>query len=82
MEHALGKACNLWGFLDHKRNLKLWQNPAGDLDLVGALLTNIDTCKYGSQVTDSYREILPSVEAYLSYTVMAQTDIWYANSKK
>ncbi|CAM9295358.1 unnamed protein product, partial [Discosporangium mesarthrocarpum] len=41
--HTFGKVCNLWGFLDHKRNLKLPQNPVGDLYL-GALLTNIHTC--------------------------------------
>ncbi|CAN0110768.1 unnamed protein product [Discosporangium mesarthrocarpum] len=58
------KVCNLWGFLDHKRNLKLMQNPVGDLYLVGVLLTNIHTCKYRSQVTEYYSELPPFVEAY------------------
>ncbi|CAN0398347.1 unnamed protein product [Discosporangium mesarthrocarpum] len=40
VEDAFGKACNLWRFLDHKRHLKLRQNPVGDPYLVGALLTN------------------------------------------
>ncbi|CAN0264141.1 unnamed protein product, partial [Discosporangium mesarthrocarpum] len=61
--HAFGKACDLWSFLDHKRHLKLRQNPVGDLYLVGALLINIHTCKYGRQATQSYYEIPPSMEA-------------------
>ncbi|CAM9422650.1 unnamed protein product, partial [Discosporangium mesarthrocarpum] len=64
VRHAFGKACNLWGFLDHKRNLKLGQNLVGDLHLVEALLTKIRTCEYGSQVTEPCREIPPYVEAY------------------
>ncbi|CAM9490754.1 unnamed protein product [Discosporangium mesarthrocarpum] len=33
VEHAFGKVCNLWEFLDHKRDLKRRQNPVGDLYL-------------------------------------------------
>ncbi|CAM9815990.1 unnamed protein product, partial [Discosporangium mesarthrocarpum] len=39
-----GRVCNLWGFLDYKRNLKVMQNPVGELYLVGEFLTNIHTC--------------------------------------
>ncbi|CAM9693453.1 unnamed protein product, partial [Discosporangium mesarthrocarpum] len=63
-ECVYGKVCHLWGFLQYRRNLKLRQNPTGGLYLVGALLTNIRTCKYSSQGTESYHEIPPSVEAY------------------
>ncbi|CAM9401393.1 unnamed protein product, partial [Discosporangium mesarthrocarpum] len=54
VEIVFGKVGDLWGFLDHKRNLEHMQNTAGDLYLAGVLLTNIDTCKYGSQVTEYY----------------------------
>ncbi|CAM9934538.1 unnamed protein product, partial [Discosporangium mesarthrocarpum] len=54
IKNAFGKVCNLWGPLDHQRNLTLKQNPVGDVFLVGMLLTNIYTCKYGSQVTVTY----------------------------
>ncbi|CAM9990848.1 unnamed protein product [Discosporangium mesarthrocarpum] len=64
VENALGKVCNLWGYLDHKRNLKSIQNFVGDLYLVGVLLTNIHTCKYGSQLREYYCELPPSMEAY------------------
>ncbi|CAN0296416.1 unnamed protein product [Discosporangium mesarthrocarpum] len=58
------KRANLWGFLDYVRDLKLLQNPVGDLYLVGGLFTNIHTCKHDSQVGESYREIPPSMETY------------------
>ncbi|CAM9599079.1 unnamed protein product, partial [Discosporangium mesarthrocarpum] len=54
--NPLGKVCKLWGFLDHKRNLKLMQSPIGYLFLVRVLLTNVHTGVYGSRVTEYYRE--------------------------
>ncbi|CAM9400872.1 unnamed protein product [Discosporangium mesarthrocarpum] len=44
VENTLRIVCNLWGFLDHKRNSKLVRKPVGDLHLLGVLLTNIRTC--------------------------------------
>ncbi|CAM9797377.1 unnamed protein product [Discosporangium mesarthrocarpum] len=45
VENAFGTVCDLWGFLDHKRNLKLMQNPVVYLSLVGVLKTKAHTCK-------------------------------------
>ncbi|CAM9644407.1 unnamed protein product, partial [Discosporangium mesarthrocarpum] len=59
-----GKVCNLWGFLYRRRNLKITQNPVGDIHLVGVFLTNIRTRNHGSQVTEYCCEFPPSVEAY------------------
>ncbi|CAM9720445.1 unnamed protein product [Discosporangium mesarthrocarpum] len=63
VEHMFGKVCNLWGFLDHKRTLKLKQYPVGELYLVGVLLVNIHICRYGRHATECYHELPPSMKA-------------------
>lgn len=68
VEWSYSKIVSLWRFLDFKQNLKLGENPVPQMFFVAALLTNFNTCFYGSQ-TGSYFDLEPpSIEDYLSFS--------------
>ncbi|CAM9314529.1 unnamed protein product [Discosporangium mesarthrocarpum] len=48
IEWAFGKVLQLWPFVDFEKNRKLHLQPIAHLYIVGALLTIIHTCIYGS----------------------------------
>lgn len=65
VEWGFSKIIQNFSFLDFKKNLKIYLQPVGKLYLVGALLTNLHTCFYGS-TTSAYFEVEPpSPEHYL-----------------
>ncbi|CAM9211268.1 unnamed protein product [Discosporangium mesarthrocarpum] len=55
---AFGKVLQLWPFLDFEKNSQLHLQPIAHLCIVGALLTNMHTCLYGSQ-TGHYFDLNP-----------------------
>jgi nuclease HARBI1 len=70
VEHSFSKMVNLFPFLDYKKGLKMNERAIGRFFTVGALLTNLHTCLYGSQVCDQFstaNDIIlpPSLEAYM-----------------
>ncbi|CAN0313432.1 unnamed protein product, partial [Discosporangium mesarthrocarpum] len=66
VEWGYGKVCSLFAFLDHKKNLRLGLMLAGDIYKVGALLTNMHTCLYGSQTSEYFEQIPPPLKRYFS----------------
>jgi len=65
VEWQFGKIIRNFAFLDFKKNLKLELQPVGDFYLVGAILTNCHTCFYGSQTTDYFNLVQPTINSYL-----------------
>ena len=65
VEWNFGKVVTLFGFLDFKRNLKLYLQPVAKYYLVGALLTNCHTCLYGNETSSFFGVDPPVLEAYL-----------------
>ena len=65
IEWGFGKICQLFAFLDFKKNLKLLLQPIGKYYLVAAILISSHTCLYGSQ-TGAYFDLEPTtIETYL-----------------
>jgi hypothetical protein len=70
VEWSQGNVINLFSFLDFEKNLKINEREIGKYICVGALLTNLHTCLYGSQ-TSSYFSIEienvfpPTLEEYM-----------------
>lgn len=55
-----------FAFLDFKKNLKLYLQPVGKCYLVGALLTNCQTCVYGNETSIYFDMEPPSLAEYLA----------------
>ena len=51
VEWGFSKICQLFAFLDFKKNLKILLQPIGKYYLVAAVLANCHTCLYGSQTS-------------------------------
>ena len=66
VEWSFGKIVQLFAYLDLKKNQKLLLQPVGKYFIIGALLTNCHTCLYGSQTSNFFGLIPPSLESYLS----------------
>ena len=66
VEWTFGKIVQLFAYLDFKKNQKLLLQPVGKYYIVGALLTNCHTCLYGSQTSEYFGLMPPTLEAYLS----------------
>ncbi|CAM9555962.1 unnamed protein product [Discosporangium mesarthrocarpum] len=65
IEWAFGKVLQLWPFLDSEKNSKLHLQPITHLYIVGALLTNMHTCLYGSQTGHYFDLNPPGLEEHL-----------------
>jgi hypothetical protein len=65
VEWVFGKITNYWGFLDHKRNLKVFLQPVAMMYLVGGILTNCHTCVYGGLTGAFFDCTPPTLEDYL-----------------
>ena len=68
VEWGFGKICQLFAFLDFKKNLKILLQPIGKYYLVAAVLANCHTCLYGSQTSTFFGLHPPELEDYLSNT--------------
>ena len=68
VEWGFGKICQLFAFLDFKKNLKILLQPIGKYYLVAAVLANCHTCLYGSQTSTFFGLDPPELEDYLSNT--------------
>ena len=68
VEWGFGKICELFAFLDFKKNLKILLQPIGKYYLVAAVLSNCHTCLYGSQTSSFFGLDPPELEDYLSNT--------------
>ena len=66
VEWGFWKICQLFAFLDFKKNLKLLLQPIGKYYVVAVILVNFHTCLYGFQ-TGAYFDLdQPTLEHYLS----------------
>ena len=68
VEWGFGKICQLFAFLDFKKNLNILLQPIGKYYLVAAVLANCHTCLYGSQTSTFFGLDPPELEDYLSNT--------------
>ena len=59
---GFGKTCQLFAFLDFKKNLKILLQPIGKYYLVAAVLANCHTCLYGSQTSTFFGVDPPELE--------------------
>ena len=66
VEWIFGKIISLFAFLDYKKNNKLYLQPVGKYYLIGALLTNVHTCLYGSETSTFFNIDPPALEDYLN----------------
>ena len=66
VEWGFGKICQLFAFLDFKKNLKLLLQPIGKYYLVAVIPVNCHTCLYGSQTAAYFDLDPPMLETYLS----------------
>ena len=71
VEHLFGKLVNMLAFLDFSKGLKVHEREIGKYMVVGALIINLHTCLYGSQVcaqfSTEYDVILPpALEEYMA----------------
>ena len=66
VECGFGKICQLFAFLDFKKNLKLLLRPISKYYLVAVILVNCHTCLYGSQTAAYFDLDPPMLETYLS----------------
>ena len=66
VEWIFGKIISLFAFLDYKKNNKLYLQPVGKYYLIGALLTNVHTCLYGSETSTFFNIDPPELEDYLN----------------
>ena len=71
VEHIFAKMVNLFPFLDFSKGLRVNERAIGQYVIVGALIINLHTCLYGSQVcsqfSTSYDIILPpTLESYMA----------------
>ena len=66
VEWGFGKICQIFAYLDFKKNLKLFLQPVGKYYLVGTILINCHTCLYGSVTSSFFNLEPPPLEVYLT----------------
>jgi nuclease HARBI1 len=65
IEQCFGEVLKYWQFNSHKYNLKIGNSPVGGMYMVAVLLTNIQTCLRGNQVSEYFDCTPPSLDVYL-----------------
>ncbi|KAK4887199.1 hypothetical protein RN001_003470 [Aquatica leii] len=65
VEWGFGKILQLFAFLDFKKNQKLLLQDVEAMYKVGVILTNCDTCLYGSETSAYFNVNPPALEEYL-----------------
>lgn len=66
VEWGFGKILTEFAFLDFKKNQKIHLQEVGKMYKVGVLLTNCHTCLYGSQGSNYFNILPPTLEQYLN----------------
>lgn len=66
VEWGFGKIAAEFAFLDYKKNQKLLLQDVPQMYRVATILSNSHTCLYGSQVTEYFGLLPPSLGEYLS----------------
>eukprot|EP00697_Spironema_sp_BW2_P007150 gnl/Spiro4/21364_TR10439_c0_g1_i1.p2 gnl/Spiro4/21364_TR10439_c0_g1~~gnl/Spiro4/21364_TR10439_c0_g1_i1.p2 ORF type:complete len:138 (+),score=34.51 gnl/Spiro4/21364_TR10439_c0_g1_i1:471-884(+) len=66
VEWSFGNICQLWAFLDYKKNLKVLAQPLELFYKFAAILTNCNTCLYGNQTSKYFMMNPPSLQDYLA----------------
>lgn len=66
VEWGFQKVLSIFAFLDFKKNQKLLLQDVENYYKVGVLLTNCHTCLYGSQTSQFFNVVPPTIEQYLS----------------
>lgn len=64
VEWTFGEIVRYWAFLDFKKNLKIYLIAVGKMYLVGTLLRNALTCRYGIEVCDYFELMPPTLNEY------------------
>jgi hypothetical protein len=70
VEHSFSKLINLFPYIDFHKGLKINEREVGKYMVIAALLTNLHTCLYGSQVCQQFsstNEVIlpPTLEEYM-----------------
>ncbi|KAF0696435.1 DDE Tnp4 domain-containing protein [Aphis craccivora] len=66
VEWGFGKILTEFAFLDLKKNQKIHLQEVGKMYKVGVLSTNCHTCLYGSQGSNYFNILPPTLEQYLN----------------
>lgn len=64
VEWTFGRIASLFAFVDFKKNLKLYLQPVGNYYVVATFLANCYCCLYGSETSDYFACIPPTLEVY------------------
>ena len=70
VEWGFGKITNLFQYLNHEENLRIFLQPVGLYYPVANILANCHTCLYMSQTTQYFGVAPPSLEDYLNGTIL------------
>ena len=68
-EHAFGKVTGIFSALSLSRTQKILATCVSDQYRFALLLTNVHTCFYGSQMTDSFNADPPTLEQYFNNNI-------------
>ena len=66
VEWRFAEIVNLWGFLNHTKNLKVFLQPIGMMYRVMGFLTNCHTTLYGSETTTHFNCKPPTLRENLA----------------
>ena len=66
VEWGFGKIVNLWGFIDFRKNNKIFLQPLGKYCRVMGFVTNCHTTLYGSLTSSYFNCKPPTLSEYLS----------------
>lgn len=66
VEYGFGKVVHYFGFVDFKKNQKVYLQPLGPYYRFAVLFTNVHTCLYGSAMNSLFNSSPPSLENYLA----------------
>lgn len=66
VEWGFQKVQMLWGYVDFRRKMKVFQVPVSTLYTTATLFTNIHTCLYGAQTSQYFNLDPPTLDQYLT----------------
>lgn len=65
VEWGFSKLYSNFAFIDYKKNLKIYKQNIGVMINAAAILINVHTCLYGSEVSSYFKQKPPKIEEYL-----------------
>ena len=66
VEWCFLKVVQKWGYLDHKKQIKVFGGPVASYYITASLLTNFHSCLHGNQTSTYFNVPPPSLDAYLA----------------